>query len=202
MSNLIHEQLKREELSYIEPIFDNQSINIDIKEEFGCNICISIKPKLLSPIECNHLVCEDCYNELFRVSNHNRCSVCRIYVTKWCVMHIINRIIGNINVKCPVLECGQNQKFHKFSLHYKNCPNRRTQCRKNNCDWVGPFSQLEKHNLECEWVYETCQHCNNLFIRGACKQHEKICNLAIRPCPVCQVIVPIWKLESGKHHCS
>ena len=70
------------------------------------------------------------------------------------------------------------------------------------CDWTGPFNELQKHKSTCKKCKVKCTLCNNMYLSEFLVQHTvSECTERKVPCDCCHMYMSAKELESHKNVC-
>ena len=159
-NELLLEHEKNKELfdnsKLVDPIFDPSLFEDNEALDYECVICKNIPNphQCYEAICCGHLFCIPCINNWLKGSK--KCPLCNV------LMKSDQNYLRNIET---------DSKFiYKMMLKLKlRCP--------YNCEWAGPFGELDDHLKVCDYKTYKCKY-NNLgckFIgrKDKCEEHEK-----------------------------
>lgn len=183
-----------------DPQFIDDSIRVSY-DEFKCVVCKDLKIDLLCPKYCMHPTCVECHGMLVINAQDGTCPVCRDHVREWVPHKFAIRLITGIKTKCQYVGCDITCELGVYNDHIKKCIHRTTKCShaRSGCTWSGSWVTSLAHGEACSFVPQTCEHCKNLFVRGALAAHVQNCNYIRYTCGYCKISMPHW--QTTDHQC-
>lgn len=185
---------------YLEPIdniYYQKRFNSDdlrdkskIAKQFICNICRFLFKDPMMCNVCGNLICKECYNTWKIASNNSVCPYCKSYFPGNESMVCINRLLSEIEIKCPLDEsCGEDIQIESYTRHIEECKALKRKAKCKNCDITIATNNkkdgLLEHMKICQNRMSICRYCK-LAIRLIQKlRHEENCDRKIVHCEQC-----------------
>ena len=156
----------------------------------------------------SHSYCKACIVQWLLTDRDKRCPICKTRIDfdldKLPKDYISNNIINEFNIKCVNYEnnCCWIGKLKDLENHIKICDYQNINCPNVGCREKFLRSNLNNHNLKCDYLLVKCLQCNNSIKNIEIENHMvDQCEMNIIECSKCKLSIIRKNFESHVLEC-
>ena len=156
-----------------------ESLNrLDVFTTLRCPVCLEFSLDMYID-SCQHPVCEDCIDQLFKAFGVNdeafkgkacaKCPMCKFVMVRDRMhkLRFIREVIDMKTLACEFADkgCDFRGTFkHYHTQHKRQCQHREMACRFKPCTAKGTVLEMREHEESCEFQIVDCETCDECFI--------------------------------------
>ena len=190
------------------PEIDMRSLEYTLTVDLNL-LCAICHCPFVEPIglKCEHVFCKDCLDGALEHQNEHRktCPTCRQRINRESVIaapKIIDRIIDDLMIKCPMYEVGCTEVMARGAINHhltRYCGHYEVKCPDKKCK-----QGIQRRHLKDKCLHRMtkCPACDiSIMVLEADDHLQKVCEVASLTCPDCEATMPRSEFQSHILEC-
>ena len=157
--------------------------NKNIPSSLNCVMCLNLLWNPYELEECHHIFCKYCISKW--INKKKICPTCKQIPKTIKPSITIERVCGEIEIKCLNNGCNQFVSYSNYIEHLQKCQYRKYRCTNEGCGTVAIKKDVKKHSLNCKYRLEECPYCKNLVQFYKLEEHQNTVCTQEYQCPKC-----------------
>lgn len=173
-------------------------------EVLTCPICQKLVWDMIDCSQCGNIFCRNCIYESIKKTT-NSCPMCRQSPFKAIKCMTIQKILTNIQLRCPNCPCQETPFYSDFLAHLEKCQFRTIYCSNEGCNYKNTMNNKDdiiSHSKECPYRKINCHYCGNLVRVIDIKEHETNVCKEIEVCQTCFTKMRKYDYQNNHDECT